>query len=64
MNEAPFFETAETLVGAGVGIETQLKSNLTLRLDYGMAFTNIGEGAGQTTSVGDTRLHFSAQFLF
>lgn len=64
VNDAPFFETAETLVGAGVGIETQLKSNLTLRLDYGMAFTNIGEGAGQTTSVGDTRLHFSAQFLF
>ncbi len=64
VNDAPFFETAETLVGAGVGIETQLKSNITLRLDYGMAFTNIGEGAGRTTSVGDTRLHFSAQFLF
>lgn len=64
VNDAPFFETAETLVGAGVGIETQLKSNLTLRLDYGMALTNIGEGASRTTGVGDTRLHFSAQFVF
>lgn len=64
VNDAPFFETAQTLVGVGVGVETQLKSNLTLRLDYGMALTNIGEGASQTTSVGDTRLHFSAQFLF
>ena len=64
VNDSPFFENAETLVGVGVGIETQLKSNLTLRLDYGMAMTNIGVGAGQTTSVGDTRLHFSAQFVF
>jgi len=64
VNDAPFFEKAETLVGVGVGIETQLKSNLTLKLDYGMALTNIGEGASQTTSVGDTRLHFSIQFVF
>ncbi len=64
VNDAPFFEQAETLVGVGLGIETQLKSNLTLKLDYGMALTNIGQGAGQTTDVGDTRLHFSAQFVF
>lgn len=64
VNDAPFFEQSETLVGAGVGIETQLKSNITLKLDYGMAFTNIGQGAAQTTQVGDTRLHFSAQFVF
>ncbi len=64
VNDAPFFENNETLVGTGVGIETQLRSNLTLRLDYGMALTNIGEGVSQTTSVGDTRLHFSAQFVF
>lgn len=63
-NDAPFFENSETLVGIGVGIETRLKQNLTLRLDYGMAFTNIGEGLSQTTNVGDTRLHFSAQLVF
>ncbi|MBV1929264.1 MAG: hypothetical protein KUG81_07110, partial [Gammaproteobacteria bacterium] len=64
VNDAPFFERAETLVGVGVGLETQLKSNLTLKLDYGMALTNLGEGAGRTTNVGDTRLHFSAQLVF
>lgn len=64
VNDAPFFEQAETLIGVGVGIETQLKSNVTLRLDYGMALSNIGEGAGQSTGVGDTQLHFSAQFVF
>ena len=64
VNDAPFFENNETLIGTGVGIETQLRSNLTLRLDYGMALTNIGEGISQTTSVGDTRIHFSAQFVF
>ncbi|MCR9077138.1 MAG: hypothetical protein NXI07_13950, partial [bacterium] len=41
-NDAPFFERAETLVGAGVGVEAQVRSNLTLRLDYGMAFTPLG----------------------
>jgi len=51
-------------VGVGIGVEAQLRSNLTLRLDYGMALTNIGEGANQTTNVGDTQLHFSAQFVY
>jgi hemolysin activation/secretion protein len=63
-NDAPFFERAETLVGAGVGVEAQLKSNLTLRLDYGMAFTPIGVGASRSVDVGDSRLHFMAQFAF
>ncbi len=63
-NDAPFFERAETLVGAGVGVEAQLRSNLTLRLDYGMAFTPLGVGSSRTVDVGDSRLHFLAQFAF
>lgn len=63
-NDAPFFEQAETLVGVGLGAEARLKRNLTLRLDYGMALTDIGEGANRSTEVGDTRLHFSATLLF
>ncbi|MFG0299339.1 MAG: ShlB/FhaC/HecB family hemolysin secretion/activation protein [Phycisphaerales bacterium JB047] len=63
-NDAPFFERAETLVGMGVGIEAQIKSNLTLRLDYGMALTPIGVGPARTVDVGDSRLHFMAQFVF
>lgn len=63
-NDAPFFERAETLVGAGVGVEAQVRSNLTLRLDYGMAFTPLGVGSSRTVDVGDSRLHFLAQFAF
>lgn len=63
-NDAPFFELDETLVGVGVGAELRLKRNLTVRLDYGMALTDIGEGANRSTEVGDTRLHFSATILF
>lgn len=63
-NAAPFFEKDETLIGVGVGAEARLRRNLTLRLDYGMALTDIGEGAGRSTQVGDTRLHFSATLLF
>lgn len=63
-NASPFFEKDETLIGIGVGAEARLKRNLTLRLDYGMALTDIGEGPGRSTQVGDTRLHFSATILF
>lgn len=63
-NDAPFFERAETLVGAGVGVEAQVRSNLTLRLDYGMAFTPLGVGTSRSVDVGDSRLHFLAQFAF
>lgn len=64
VNDAPFFENDETLSSVGVGIEAQLRRNLTVRLDYGMALTNIGSGASQSTNVGDTRLHFSATIVF
>lgn len=63
-NNAPFFERQETLVGVGVGVETRLKRNLTMRLDYGMALTPIGVGASRAVDVGDTRLNFSATVLF
>ncbi len=63
-NDAPFFERAETLVGAGVGVEAQIRSNLTLRLDYGTALTPLGVGTARTVDVGDSRLHFMAQFVF
>lgn len=63
-NDAPFYEQDEQLVGVGVGVEAQIKRNLTLRLDYGMALTDIGQGANRSTEVGDTRLHFSATILF
>ena len=64
VQDALFFENDETLVGVGVGIEAQLKRNLTLRLNYGMAMTRIGTGASTVTDVGDSRLHFTATVVF
>ncbi len=64
VQDALFFENDETLVGVGVGIEAQLKRNLTLRLNYGMALTRIGSGLTTATDVGDSRLHFSATVAF
>jgi len=64
VQDAFFFENAETLVGVGVGVEAQLKRNLTLRLNYGMAMTKIGSGASTVSDVGDSRLHFKATVVF
>lgn len=64
VQDALFFENDETLVGVGVGIEAQLKRNITLRLNYGVALTEIGSGASKVTDVGDSRLHFSATVVF
>ncbi len=64
VNDAPFFERDESLAGVGVGVEARLRRNLTVRLDYGVAMTDIGQGAGQTTSSGDGRLHFSATIVY
>ena len=60
-----FFEESETLVGAGVGVEARLKRNVTLNLDYGVAFTRTGEAAPPvSTDVGDSRLHFAVTLVF
>jgi len=64
VQDALFFENDETLVGVGVGLEAQLKRNLTVRVNYGMALTRIGTGASVVTDVGDSRLHFSATVVY
>ncbi|MFK7758422.1 MAG: hypothetical protein AB8C13_00580 [Phycisphaerales bacterium] len=64
VQDALFFENDETLVGVGVGIEAQFKRNLTLRLNYGVSMTRIGEGASTVAEVGDSRLHFTATVVF
>ncbi len=66
VQNALFFESDETLIGAGVGIEAQLRRNLTVRLQYAMAFTRIGEQVSPfvATDVGDSRLHFAATFVY
>lgn len=59
-----FSESNDTLVGVGVGTELRVKNNLTLRLDYGVALSGVGEGATRRADAGDSRLHFMATVLF
>ena len=59
-NDALPFETNDTLIGVGVGVEVQVKNSLAVRLDYGIALEEV-EGR---VDEGDSRLHFSASVLF
>lgn len=53
------FENDETLVGVGVGAELQVKQNLSVRVDWGFALTEL---EGQNTD--DSRVHISATFMW
>lgn len=53
------FETNETLVSAGIGGELQLRRNLNLRVDWGIALDDT-----RRTEAGDSRVHFVATLLF
>lgn len=53
------FETDETLMSTGLGIELAIKNNLNFRADWGYAL----EDAGSTQS-GDSRLHFVFTLLY
>jgi len=54
------YESDETLIGAGVGIEFQFRRNLTLRVDWGFVLDAIENKA----EVGDNRVHFVGTILF
>jgi len=53
------FETDETLVGAGVGVELVFRRNVNVRVDWGFALSDVG-----TTDSGDNRVHFVATLLY
>ncbi len=61
-NKIQVFERNRTLVGAGVGTELQLKQNVQLRLDWGFALRDVN--GTENVKKGDSRLHFSATFLY
>jgi len=55
------------LVGTGVGFELQFKSNLVVRLDWGVALEDAGvntAGTGPEVDSGDSRVHFSLMLMF
>lgn len=55
------FESDETLVGAGVGLELQILTNFTARADWGFVLQDVGAGVAES---GDHRLHLVFTFLF
>ena len=58
-------ENDETLVGAGIGAELQIKRNLNLRLDWGFALQEVGsEQQDDLVEVGSNEVHFSATILY
>lgn len=58
-------ESDETLVGAGIGAELQIKRNLNLRLDWGVALQEVGsEQQDDLVESGNNEFHFSATLLY
>jgi hemolysin activation/secretion protein len=55
------FEQSQTLAGAGGGIELQLLRHLSLRLDAGVALSELDDGSA---GVGDTQLHLVGTLLY
>ncbi len=61
-NDAAVGEEDQTLWGAGIGAELQVRQNLSVRLEWGFALEEV-DGANET-DVGDNRVHFSATLLY
>ena len=60
------FEPGQTLIGVGVGAELQVRSNITVRVDWGVAARDVdltGDGSNDVDS-GDSRVHFSATLVY
>ncbi|MCA9291208.1 MAG: ShlB/FhaC/HecB family hemolysin secretion/activation protein [Phycisphaerales bacterium] len=58
----PFsFESDNTLVGTGVGIELLLRQNINLRVDWGVALQDL---ESDNVHAGSNRFHFVATFLY
>ena len=55
------FETSESLMGAGGGIELQFTRNLSVRFDAGVALSDLSDG---TTEVGDTEYYVVGTVLY
>jgi hemolysin activation/secretion protein len=59
-NRATAFEDNHTLVGTGVGLELQYKQHFNVRVDWGVALTDVpGE-----VKEGNNRFHISATLLY
>ena len=61
-NQGQFFETDDTLVGAGLGLEFAYKQNVNLRVDWGVALKSVGEP--ESVKAGSNRFHISFTVLY
>lgn len=57
-------EDDNTLIGVGVGAELQWKRNVSLRLDWGFALSDVHESGTTRASAGDSRLHVVFTLLY
>ncbi len=56
----PFEEEDQTLLGTGVGLQLLLRTNLDVRVEWGIALEDVEGGSDS----GDSRVHFVATLLF
>jgi len=61
INDIRSFERNNTLAGAGVGLELQIRRNIFVRMDWGVALRGNEQS---DTKAGDNRLHFLLTLLF
>ncbi len=62
-NDRISFEKNHTLLGAGAGVELQLKRNFRFRMDYGRALESVRTGDRDVSS-GDDRYYFEMTVLY
>ena len=58
-HERKIWETNETLIGTGLGVELLVKRNLSVRADWGVALDDTAE-----TDAGNSEVHFVATLLY
>jgi len=61
VEDADSFEFDEQLIGAGLGIGLEYKRNVRLRVDWGMALSDLDDGSVQS---GDSEVHVVATLAF
>ncbi|MEL6394624.1 MAG: ShlB/FhaC/HecB family hemolysin secretion/activation protein [Planctomycetota bacterium] len=57
------FEAEDTMVGVGIGAEFQLRQNLSARVDWGIALTDV-ESSDTENDAGSNRFHFLVSVRF
>jgi len=56
-------EANHTLMSTGLGVDFQIRNNITLRLDWGVPLTTV-ENIDDPINSGESRLHFVATFVY